>query len=126
VVAGFDGGAITSNAGALLVGAADRATGLMGRFASCFEDTRRPDLIEHEVHGLLVAAGDAPALASALERLLSDPPARVRMGEQALERQRREFDLDVMVRTVEDLYGELFEATARARAEGWARPRSHA
>jgi hypothetical protein len=49
VVAGFDGGAITSNAGALLVGAADRATGLMGRFASCFEDTRRQDLIEHEV-----------------------------------------------------------------------------
>ena len=49
VVAGFDGGAITSNAGALLVGAADRATGLMGRFASCFEDRRRQDLIEHEV-----------------------------------------------------------------------------
>src|SRR5215216_6178771 len=48
VVAGFDGGAITSNAGALLVGAADRATGLMGRFASCFEDRRRRDLIEHE------------------------------------------------------------------------------
>ncbi|MGH8519230.1 MAG: IS1380 family transposase [Panacagrimonas sp.] len=49
VVAAFDGGAISSDAGALLLGATDRAIGLMGRFASCFEDVRRQDLIEHEV-----------------------------------------------------------------------------
>jgi hypothetical protein len=49
VVAGFDGGAITSDAGALLLGATDRAIGLMGRFAGCFEDVRRQHLIEHEV-----------------------------------------------------------------------------
>ena len=34
VVAGFDGGAITSDAGALLLGAVDRAIGLIGRFAA--------------------------------------------------------------------------------------------
>jgi hypothetical protein len=49
VVAAFDGGAITSDAGALLLGAADRAIGLMARFAACFDDVRRQDLIEHEV-----------------------------------------------------------------------------
>ena len=49
VVAGFDGGAITSDAGALLLKAADRAIGLMDRFAACFHDVRRRDLIEHEV-----------------------------------------------------------------------------
>ena len=49
VVAGFDGGAITSNAGALLLGSTDRAIGLLARFATCFEDVRRQDLIEHEV-----------------------------------------------------------------------------
>ena len=49
VVAGFDGGAITSDAGALLLGSADRALGLMERFAACFDDRRRADLIEHEV-----------------------------------------------------------------------------
>jgi Transposase DDE domain group 1 len=49
VVAAFDGGAITSDAGALLLGAADRAIGMMGRFAACFHDERRQDLIEHEV-----------------------------------------------------------------------------
>src|SRR2546421_3762030 len=49
VVAAFDGGAITSDAGALLLGASDRAIGMMERFAACFHDERRQDLIEHEV-----------------------------------------------------------------------------
>jgi hypothetical protein len=49
VVAAFDGGAITSDAGALLLGATDRAIGMMKRFAACFHDERRPHLIEHEV-----------------------------------------------------------------------------
>src|SRR5262249_61577886 len=49
VVAAFDGGAITSDAGALLLGAADRAIGLIDRFAACFHDVRCPELVEHEV-----------------------------------------------------------------------------
>jgi len=53
VVAAFDGGAITSDAGALLLGATDRAIRLMDRFASCFHDERRPELIEHEVATLV-------------------------------------------------------------------------
>ena len=53
VVGGFDGGAITSEAGALLLGAADRAIKLTERFAACFHDTRRQHLIEHEVVTLL-------------------------------------------------------------------------
>jgi hypothetical protein len=53
VVAAFDGGTITSDAGALLLGATDRAIDLVGRFAGCFDDRRRPDLIEHEVATLV-------------------------------------------------------------------------
>jgi hypothetical protein len=49
VVAGFDGGAITSDAGALLIGAADHAIGLMGRFG----DERRLELVEYEVATLV-------------------------------------------------------------------------
>ncbi|MBO0718725.1 MAG: IS1380 family transposase, partial [Rhizobiales bacterium] len=49
VVAGFDGGRITSDAGALLLGATDRAIQLVARFAGCFTDSRAPELIEHEV-----------------------------------------------------------------------------
>lgn len=53
VVASFDGGAITSDAGGLLLGSTDRALGLVERFADCFTDRRRPELIEHEVHTLI-------------------------------------------------------------------------
>ena len=53
IVAGFDGGQITSNSGALLLGAADKAIGLIGRFAATFTDTRHPDWIEHTVPTLV-------------------------------------------------------------------------
>src|SRR5271167_3926032 len=53
VAADFDGGAITSDAGALLLGASDRAIGLVDRFASCFADARTPELIEHQVATLV-------------------------------------------------------------------------
>lgn len=49
VEAGFDGGQITSDAGALLLGATDRAIRLIDRFASCFEDRRCQELVEHSV-----------------------------------------------------------------------------
>ena len=53
VVAAFDGGAISSEAGALLLGATDRAIGMMDRFALCFHDERRPQWIEHEIATLV-------------------------------------------------------------------------
>jgi hypothetical protein len=53
VVASFDGGSMTSDAGGLLLGAADRALGVIERFAGCFVDRRDPELIEHEVRTLV-------------------------------------------------------------------------
>ena len=47
VVAGFDGGTMTSDAGALLLGATDRAIRLVERFAGCFSDNRAQDQVEH-------------------------------------------------------------------------------
>ena len=49
VVAAFDGGKMTSDAGALLLGATDQAIRLVDRFAKCFADSRAPELIEHTV-----------------------------------------------------------------------------
>jgi hypothetical protein len=49
VVAAFDAGLVTSDAGALLLGATDRVIDLIGRFAGCFRDWRCAELIEHEV-----------------------------------------------------------------------------
>ena len=54
VVAGFDGGAITSDAGALLLGETDRAIWLTSRFARCFTDARMPGLIEHAVSTMVL------------------------------------------------------------------------
>jgi hypothetical protein len=53
VVASFDGGAITTDAGGLLLSTADRAIRLVERFASCFKDARCAALIEHEVRTLV-------------------------------------------------------------------------
>jgi hypothetical protein len=53
VEAAFDAGLVSSDAGALLLGATDRAIGLIDRFAACFHDERRADLIEHEVATLV-------------------------------------------------------------------------
>ena len=53
VEAAFDAGLVTSDAGALLLRATDRAIGLMDRFAACFHDERRRELIEHEVATLV-------------------------------------------------------------------------
>jgi hypothetical protein len=53
VEAAFDGGAISSNAGAVLLGATDRAIGLVERFAGCFVDSRKAEQIEHEVKTLV-------------------------------------------------------------------------
>ena len=53
VVAGFDGGDITSNAGALLLGLVDRGLGLVRRFAACFRDRRNPSYVEHQVETIV-------------------------------------------------------------------------
>jgi hypothetical protein len=53
VEASFDGGSITSDAGALLLGSTDRAIGLIDRLAQCFKDHRHAELIEHRVRTLV-------------------------------------------------------------------------
>ena len=53
VVASFDGGTMTSNAGALLLGSVDKAVRLVERVAECFVDRRDAKLIEHTVATLV-------------------------------------------------------------------------
>jgi Transposase DDE domain group 1 len=53
VTAAFDGGALTSNAGALLLRETDRGIGLSRQAAACIRDSRRQDRIEHEVETLV-------------------------------------------------------------------------
>ena len=49
----FDGGAITSDGGALLLRETDRRIGLFDRVAACFTDGRDSRLTEHSLHTLV-------------------------------------------------------------------------
>ena len=49
----FDGGAITSDAGGLLLREVEKRTKIIGQFASCFSDYREAELIEHGVAELV-------------------------------------------------------------------------
>ena len=49
----FDGGTVSSDAGALLLGRTDEAIGLVDRLAGCFVDARKPELIEHSFRTLI-------------------------------------------------------------------------
>src|SRR5664280_349327 len=53
VVARFDGGQITTEAGALLLRPVEQRTGILRQFAACFRDYRRADLVEHSVSELV-------------------------------------------------------------------------
>src|SRR5579875_1357113 len=90
VVAGFDAGAITSDAGGLLLGATDKVLGLTRRLAACFQDHRDPDLIEHRVETLLTQRITAIALGyedlNDHDQLRHDPLMAVLAGKLAASR----------------------------------------
>src|SRR5258707_8813081 len=49
----FDGGAITSDGGGLLLREVEKRVKILRQFAACFTDYRNPDLIEHGVEELV-------------------------------------------------------------------------
>jgi hypothetical protein len=62
VTSRFDGGAITSDAGGLLLREVEAKTGILRRFAACFTDHRDAELIEHTVYELVAQRVMALAL----------------------------------------------------------------
>ena len=79
VVAAFDGGTMTSEAGAMLLGATDRQIGLIERFAGCFTDYRVADLVEHTVPSLVGQRVFGIALGGACPRAGDAGPGGVPM-----------------------------------------------
>ena len=63
-----------------------------------------PEILKDGVSGLLVEPSDPPALAGALQRILDDRELARALGEAARARQRSEYDLNVVVARLEDLY----------------------
>src|ERR1700675_2719759 len=97
----FDGGAITSDGGGLLLREVEKRVGSLRQFATCFTDYRDPDLIEHQVEAMLtqrvygLALGyedlndheelrNDPLLAVLVEK--GDPGSQVLAGKSTLNR----------------------------------------
>jgi glycosyltransferase involved in cell wall biosynthesis len=66
-----------------------------------------PEAVDHAVNGLLVRPGDVNALASALERVLTDRELRLRLGDRARRDATRRFAVDVVIGRLEELYASL-------------------
>jgi glycosyltransferase involved in cell wall biosynthesis len=73
------------------------------------------DLIDDGSTGWLVPAGDATALAAALERALREEPLRQAMGARAREKAEREFSADLQASRYLRLYQELFPSGPRGQ-----------
>lgn len=58
----FDGGAITSDAGGLLLREVEKRTGIIAQFADCFTDHRKAERVEHTVKELVAQRVYALAL----------------------------------------------------------------
>lgn len=71
-----------------------------------------PEVVHHEVTGLLVPEGDAPAIANAVERLLGDPALAERLTANGRALVLREFDPERNVGALLDLFSR--EATGHA------------
>jgi len=128
LVGAFDGGAITTNGGAVLLAGAERGLRLADRLAACFTDLRAADAVKHTLPDLLrqrifgIALGyedlidhDAlrfdPALAAVI-----DNPGGALAGKSTLNRlehagkigQDRHHKLDHDTAAIERLFGDLF------------------
>lgn len=63
-----------------------------------------PEMITHEVDGLLIPPGDTEALAAAISRLMSDPQLCQRLGEAARATVAERFSLDTALRRLLGFY----------------------
>jgi N-acetyl-alpha-D-glucosaminyl L-malate synthase BshA len=71
-----------------------------------------PEVIEHAATGVLAPAGDAAALARAVEDLIADPVGRAALGSAAQQRAREYFSADVIVPRYESVYRRVLERGA--------------
>jgi len=67
-------------------------------------------LVEHNVNGLVVPAGDARALADALIRLIEDRSLRVRLGSEARRKMASDYAMDHVTQRFVETYRQLVEA----------------
>jgi hypothetical protein len=98
VVGHFDGGDITSDAGGLLLREVEQRTGIIRRFAACFQDRRDPrfteftveELVAQRIYGLALGYEDL----NDHDQLRSDPALAVMVGKEDVKGERRRLEQD--------------------------------
>lgn len=73
-----------------------------------------PEVIEHGLNGFLFRPGDTRELARALERLITDPELRERMGQRSRALFGDRFSREVMIGRIEQTYDEVLQWRADA------------
>jgi glycosyltransferase involved in cell wall biosynthesis len=68
-----------------------------------------PEVVQHDVTGLLVQANDVNMLANNLLKLIDDDVLRTRLGRKGRELIVRSFSIDSMIDKIEDMYGNLWK-----------------
>ena len=77
-----------------------------------------PEVIEHDVSGLLVPPGDKDQLGAALARVIADETLRARLGAAARAFVRPRFGVDRYVASITDLYSDLLDARRLGQKAG--------
>jgi len=75
-----------------------------------------PEVVEHGSSGLLVEAGDGPAMGGSLLEILNDPARADSMGERGRALARARYDINAVVAKVEDTFAALLCTAGRAHA----------
>lgn len=87
---------------------------LEAMFFSCPSIARRvggiPEVLQHEVSGLLVDSSEPKAIAHAIESLICDPDRRLGLGRAAQQRAREHFSAAAIVPCYETLYARISRA----------------
>jgi glycosyltransferase involved in cell wall biosynthesis len=78
----------------------------MGKPLITTDTTGCREVVEDGINGLLVPVKDAPALARAMVRMLSDPAMRERMGKAGRAKMEREFDEQIVLDKILKTYTE--------------------
>lgn len=111
--------AMYQRASALLVPSTGEGLGLVAVEAQlcetpviAYDSGGLPDVVKHDISGLLVRPGDVAALASAADRLLDDPALARRLGETGRGHALARFAPEAAARTYAAIYRQLRELRA--------------
>jgi glycosyltransferase involved in cell wall biosynthesis len=75
------------------------------------------EVVEHDVNGILVPAGDSEQLASAITVLISSPERRAAMGAAGRARVVERFSMQAMARGTVEVYASLLEGRGGSRGK---------